>query len=220
MAREKPNTQKFSNSVIAHSCLWLLGFPFAVFADPIQTPTENKTPSTVQTKKENRGGFTRNPGRPRKANGLEKDEDEWRPSVSLSVGANWINPTASFEFGITDNLSIGLVPGYYKISSSGFASTNVGAQATVNYYSDKLFEGLWIQAGPGYYQSTFTYLTTQASVTGKSFLLTGGWRWCMGRFSIAMAAGVQYFDISEAGSNGVKFWYWNPSAILHLGIIL
>lgn len=148
---------------------------------------------------------------------LSKKKDR---RFNITAGINWLNPSLSFEFRIQKNWTLGISPGTYSLSSSGFTSSLLGARLTVNYFPYQLWEGLWLQSGVGLYTASSSYSQTQGNQTAQSFFGSCGWRMRWNSFNMGLALGAQYFNLKGTTGFPIGFNSLNPTILFNLGWLL
>lgn len=116
----------------------------------------------------------------------------------VNVGTSFFYPVVSFALAVAPNWSLGISGMFLTASSDPVYLTAFGGYATVNYYSQEYFRGLWIQAGAGMTFFSVTDGVQDESTASFTGIITGGWRgyWDLG-LNIGVGAGLQYISTPD-----------------------
>lgn len=128
----------------------------------------------------------------------ESDAHLFNVAGGVNVGTSFFYPVLSFAMAVAPNWSIGLSGMFLTASSDPVYLTAFGGYATVNYYSQEYFRGLWIQAGAGMTFFSVSDGVTDESAASFTGLVTAGWRgyWDLG-LNIGVGAGLQYISTPD-----------------------
>jgi hypothetical protein len=145
-------------------------------------------------------------------------------SGGVGVGTSFFYPTISAQIAVAPTIAIGFTGTFFTYSNSSLVNTTLmafGGMATVNYYSQEYFRGLWVQAGGGvtFFSVNGTYGSESASsLTG---IATVGWRgyWDLG-LNIGVGAGFQYTSTPVFNSITVNAAGFQPLLVLDVGFSL
>lgn len=129
-------------------------------------------------------------------------------SGGVTVGSGFYFPLLHFQRMVTEHIAIGLMPLYSRVSADTGSISALGGYATINYYGNEFFHGLWFQGGAGVYLLSHESATKDEQATCPAFIATAGWRgyWDLG-FNVGLAGGFQYLrdpnftSVKLSGSN-------------------
>jgi hypothetical protein len=146
--------------------------------------------------------------------------DEKAPLSDLIVGLNYIFPNLQYQQGLSNHLTTGLTAIYLGTPVGTGDLKAGGGLITLNYYSEKLFSGNWIQLGAGYYGVTLS------SSNGKSDsfrtpvgMALVGWRFTWENcINFGFAVGAQYLFQAKTANVDVGFSGLFPSISLDFGV--
>jgi hypothetical protein len=142
----------------------------------------------------------------------------------VGVGTSFFYPSLSVQYAVSPTIALGITGFFLTASdvSTTTTLTQLGGVATVNYYSQEYFRGLWVQAGAGLAMFTASGFATGsfASESYTSFvgLATVGWRgyWDLG-LNIGVGAGFQYTSQPVLTSIVVNAAGFQPMLVLDVG---
>ncbi len=146
---------------------------------------------------------------------------------NLSLGVNIFQPNLHFEQGITRKLAVGFLVSYLSQDVGAGHITGLDYSVTASWYSKRLFDGIWVTGGAGWYLFRAQTSFDQERQASFSVFATLGYKWLISRSwdfgvagggpNIGIAGDVQYF-FSHAPT---KFdLNWNgvlPIVLLQLG---
>ncbi len=144
------------------------------------------------------------------------------PSSSFGLGINYLFPEIHYQLGLSDHFSIGAnlmlleYPAARAISLKG-----TGALLNLNYYSEALFQGLWMQVAGGTYSLRLTDGTSDSNFNRIGVIGQIGWRWFWGSgANFGFGVGAHYIlgfpkDILNTNFNGFL-----PSLTMEIGFHL
>ncbi len=150
-----------------------------------------------------------------------EDSDTHFANVALGgvAGTNFFYPVVNFQVAVAPTISLGLTGLFFNYSNELNTLLAFGGMATVNYYSQEYFRGLWVQLGGGIAAISVSGASPPESATAFAGLATVGWRgyWDLG-FNIGVGAGLQYlgdpaFQNTVLTSAGIK-----PIVVLDVGL--
>jgi len=128
----------------------------------------------------------------------------------VNVGTSFFYPVLGFQMAVYPTISVGVTGFFLTASQDPVYLTAFGGYATVSYYSQEYFRGLWVQGGIGVTAFSITGGLEDESAAALTGLVTAGWRgyWDLG-LNIGAGVGLQYmfdpeFTTIEATSTGIK----------------
>lgn len=149
----------------------------------------------------------------------QSDDFNFNLSAGTSISFSFFYPTVNFQYAFAPEWAIGLMPMGLFAGATGASLTGFGGYATLNYYSQKYFRGLWVQGGLGSLYFTVTGPTVSESANALAAIGTVGWRgyWDLG-LNIGVGAGVQYIQNPAFTTITVESAGVLPLVILDVGI--
>ena len=140
-------------------------------------------------------------------------------SGGVGVGTSFFYPTLSGQVAVSPTLAIGLTGHFFTYTSFPNTLTAFGGFATLNYYSQEYFRGLWIQGGAGMTYFTVSSIYGTESATSITGIATVGWRgyWDLG-INIGLGGGFSYTTIPLFTTINVNSAGFQPVLILDVGI--
>jgi hypothetical protein len=140
-------------------------------------------------------------------------------TAGVSFSYSFFYPMIHFQFALSPTITIGLEPLYFRASASSASLSAFGGLATVNYYGNEYFRGLWISGGAGIFLfSANDGVDPSQSATSPVVMVTGGWRgyWDLG-LNIGVGAGVQYVSTPSFNNVDVKSAGFQPLLVVDVG---
>lgn len=138
------------------------------------------------------------------------------PLFNVMVGANLIYPAVGFQYTMGDMGTVGLLAHTYRVSVHGHESTLAGGLVTFGGYSERAFEGIWVQLGAGAYASTSTYAGVTSKTMAWGALGTVGYRFRFDGWNLGVAGGAMYFDIAKTTAVPRASVLW-PTGLFDVG---
>ncbi len=148
----------------------------------------------------------------------ERDPRIFNVTAGANVSTSFFYPAVGFAIALAPNWSLGLTGLFLTASSAAVSLTAFGGYATLSFYSQETFSGLWVQGGGGMAYFMATGGVPNESAASFLGLATLGWRfnWDAG-WNLGVGAGAQYiiepqFTTIAATAAGLK-----PILVLDIG---
>ncbi len=158
---------------------------------------------------------------------VEKDRQaglhRFNLGAGLSAGFSYLIPLLNLQWSPFRKVAIGLMPFYFKGSGNGATIQGFGGYASVSYYGQGHFRGLWIQGGGGIFNFSATDATGfEEKVNSPAGFLTVGYRgYYEAGLNIGIAAGGLFVTKPEfsvaSGITDVKPSGIQPLLIVDIG---
>lgn len=148
------------------------------------------------------------------------NDSDLATEIELAIGANGLSAVGSVRASVSPHLAVGISPSIHPISNLGLTNTLIGAWGTVNWFPGEMWHGLWLQGGVGYFGGTSTYRGLSSKQSGISFLGTIGWHPNFGSWSLGIAVGANYFQLSSNATLGFTYKTLSPTAWVDIGFML
>lgn len=139
-------------------------------------------------------------------------------TCNLSAGVNLIYPMITFQLAVDRELAFGLSGAYYDISTLGVKSQLLGGTVSIHYYSQSMYQGLWIQGGFGLYHASTHFEGVSTRHLGYSVQSTIGYRFSLGSVNFGLAGGGQWMGLQKTTDFPHTFSLWAPAVLGDIGI--
>lgn len=137
---------------------------------------------------------------------------------NVSAGMNYVFPNFQYHQAVSDHSATGVMPIYLSGPAGDGALSGFGAFFNYHYYSNKPFDGYWLQAGLGLY----ALKATKGALSGNGLSFAGSvavgkrWLWKDG-LNFGFAVGLQKLLNSNPGSVPLNFSGIYPALVMDLG---
>ncbi len=142
--------------------------------------------------------------------------EEWQ----LWIGANSLSAVVCLQGSVSNHLALGVGFSFQPLSTQGLTSKLFGAKAAAHYFPGELWEGLWFQAGAGFFTGRSTYGAQSGSQSGPSFVATAGWRQRFKGWNLGLAAGLNYVQLSPTSRVSFTYKSVTPTIWVDFGFFL
>jgi hypothetical protein len=145
---------------------------------------------------------------------------ERQPIVDLTVGFNYIYPTAHLSIAPLEHFALGIMP-FYVIPhtvGTGQIRNGGGGAVTVSYYGDGPFQGLWLVGGGGVLAQSYSGPGTTQWISSPTAFAAFGWRWYWkSGLNFGFAAGANLLFKAPAQPEIFNYSALQPTLVIDLG---
>lgn len=137
---------------------------------------------------------------------------------ALYVGMDLLSPFLVFEQGITRSFAAGFMP-KFLVKDAGNGTLRENAYyLTMNYFSDRLFDGFWAMLGIGYYFARARVGTDSNKLNSFAMNSVVGWRfrWDI-KLTLGIGVGGEYVFRHELSDVKLGWSGFLPLGIFQLG---
>lgn len=136
-------------------------------------------------------------------------------TAGLLLGSHYLIPAVHFDVAISDHFSLGVLGGFSN-STDPTTTTSLSMVpiiASVSYFSDYAFSGIWVQLGAGIHLLSAQSPGINESANSLTALGTVGYRYHFRNgINIGGAVGGEYISLPQFQS--LTFNFPNPQAII------
>lgn len=114
------------------------------------------------------------------------------------LGLNLLSPTGIFQVAMTRHLAVGVSLFQLNTDVNSVSTSAMGLGASMNFYMDEPFIGVWLQVGTSIMRTNIMFNGTEGNALASTLFGTLGWRWKWSEtFNSGFAFGGQFYYMKK-----------------------